>query len=356
MLKKLSKEEILEKVGSMQQVAHVRPIQFEEGRAKGISGYDIKNGDLRFQVLADKCLDIADFSYKGVNLSFMAKQGLIGRMDYDTHGLEGVRSIMGGLLFTCGLENICVPSEDEGVLYPQHGRIRSTPAEHCSSHACWEDGTFKLRVSGEVREAELFGKNLKLTRTIETHYGDKTVTLTDRIENESFVPEPMMVMYHFNLGYPLLDEGATLIMPTQEVIPRDEWARKNEELWNVGEAPKVKEPERVYLHDLACDSEGNTFAALVNMDLKLGVKISYNKKHLPKFVQWKTIASGDYAMGLEPANSGVNGRRAEGEDIHRIDPFQSETNQFVISIIEGEEEIKEVEREAEKLVTRAKIC
>ena len=354
MSKKLNKEEILKKVGSMQQVAHVRPIQFEEGRAKGMSGYDIKNGDMRFQVLADKCLDIADFSYKGVNLSFMAKQGLIGRMDYDTHGLEGARSIMGGLLFTCGLENICGPSEDEGVLYPLHGRIRSAPAQHCSSNEYWEGDVFKLGVFGEMREAELFGKNLKLTRTIETHYGEKAVILTDRIENEGFVPEPMMVMYHFNLGYPLLDEGATVILPTKQVIPRDESARKNEELWNVGEAPKVKEPERVYLHDLACDSEGNTFAALVNMDLKLGVKISYNKKHLPRFVQWKSLASGDYAMGLEPANSGVNGRGAEKENIHEIEPFESETNQFVIRIIEGDEEIKDVMIEAEKLINECK--
>ena len=350
MNKRVKKEEFLEKVGSMQQVAHVRPIQFEEGRAKGMSGYDIKNGDLRFQVLGDKCLDIADFSYKGINLSFLAKPGLIGRMDYDIHGLEGLRSIMGGLLFTCGLENTCSPCEENGAFYPQHGRVRSAPAEHLASNECWEDDVYKLSVSGEMREAELFGKNLKLTRVIETNYGEKSVTLTDRIENEGFVPEPMMIMYHFNLGYPLLDEGAKVILPTKQVTPRDEAATKNEELWHLIEAPVVKEPERVYLHDLACDSQGNTFAALVNTDLKLGIKISYNKKHLPRFVQWKTLAAGDYALGLEPTNSGVNGRVAEGENINKIEPFESELNQFVISIIEGDEEIEEVMLEAKKLV------
>ena len=49
-----------------------------------------------FQVAVDKCLDILDFSYKGMNINFLAKQGLIGRADYDTQGEEGPRSLMGG--------------------------------------------------------------------------------------------------------------------------------------------------------------------------------------------------------------------------------------------------------------------
>ena len=347
--KEIRKVELLKKVGSMQQVAHVRPIQFTEGRGKGVSGYDIKNGDLRFQVFGDKCLDIADFSYKGVNLSFMAKQGLIGRMDYDTHGLEGVRSIMGGLLFTCGLESTCLPCEEEGKYYPLHGRIRSAPGEHLASDERWEDDVYILSVSGQMREAELFGKNLKLTRTIETHYGEKTVKIIDVIENEGFNPEPMMVMYHFNLGYPLLDEGAQVILPTKKVTPRDEAAVRDAHLWNVMEAPVLNEPERVYLHELASDPQGNTFAALVNMDLKLGLKISYNKRHLPYFVQWKTFANSDYAMGLEPTNSGIYGRVGEGEKIHLLEPFACEINEIVITVIDGEEEIETLIAEAKKL-------
>jgi hypothetical protein len=346
---KLNKKTLLEKVGSMQQVAHIRPIQFEEGRGKGMSGYDIKNGDLRFQVLGDKCLDIADFSYKGLNLSFLAKQGLTGRMDYDTHGIEGPRSLMGGLLFTCGLENTCLPCEEDGKYYPIHGRIRSAPAEHLSSNASWDDDTFRMRVSGEMREAELFGKNLKLTRTIETNYGEKTLKLIDKIENEGFNPEPMMIMYHFNFGYPLLDEGSRVILPTKKVTPRDEASTKNAQLWNVAEAPLPNEPERVYLHDLACDSSGNTFACLVNDDLKIGVKLSFNKKHLPYFVQWKNSASGDFAMGLEPTNSGVYGRVAEGDNLHKLDPFAYEINEFTIDIVDGDEEIENVLKEAEEL-------
>ena len=56
--------------------------------------------------MIDKCLDIAEVNWKGYNISFLSKPGLTGRNHYDTHGAEAQRSIMGGMLFTCGLENI----------------------------------------------------------------------------------------------------------------------------------------------------------------------------------------------------------------------------------------------------------
>jgi len=348
----MKKAELLKKVGSMQQVAHVRPIEFTEGRAKGISGYDVKNGDLRFQVFSDKCLDLGDFSYKGINLSFIAKQGLIGRMDYDTHGIEGIRSLMGGMLFTCGLENTCLPCEIDGKYYPMHGRLRSTPAEHVRANAEWVDDKYTLSMAGKMREAELFGKNLTMSRTIETIYGEKSIRIIDQVTNAGFTPEPMMILYHFNLGYPLLDEGALVILPTKGAVPRDKEAEKNQELWNRMEAPEIGAPERCYTHDLAADADGNTFACLVNPELKLGVKISFNKKHLPKFGQWKSIAASDYVMGLEPMNAGFFGRAAEGENLHVMQPFATEINEFVLSIIEGDAEIAEVQKQAEQLITQ----
>lgn len=61
-------------------------------------------------------------------MTFLAKPGLEGRNQYDTNGEEALRSIMGGLFFTCGLENICAPCTVEGKDYPMHGRMRTTPA------------------------------------------------------------------------------------------------------------------------------------------------------------------------------------------------------------------------------------
>ncbi|MDE6938282.1 MAG: DUF4432 domain-containing protein, partial [Lachnospiraceae bacterium] len=65
------RKELLRKTGSMQQLMFVRPVTYEEGRARGMKAYEVKNGPLRFSVMADKCLDLADVSFFGHNVSFM---------------------------------------------------------------------------------------------------------------------------------------------------------------------------------------------------------------------------------------------------------------------------------------------
>ena len=92
--------------GHMDQVAGVRQMEFQDGRAAGLRCAMIHNGPLELPLMLDKCLDPAWIRYKGINLSLLTKPGLQGRNPYDTAGDEAVRSIMGGAMFTCGLGNV----------------------------------------------------------------------------------------------------------------------------------------------------------------------------------------------------------------------------------------------------------
>lgn len=316
-----------------------------------MKAYEVKNGPLQFTVMGDKCLDITDVSYRGINISFLSKPGLTGRNHYDTHGDEALRSIMGGLMFTAGLENICPPCTSDGKDYPMHGRIRTTPAEHLGADAVWTEEGYTMTVSGEMREAELFGENMVLRRKITTTYPGKTITVEDEIENQSFRKEPMMILYHCNMGWPLLSEDCEIVLPTLEVIPRDEDAKAHVETYNRMEAPIDNEPECVYLHRLAADEQGNTFAAIINEKLGIGIKLSFNQKELPYFMEWKSLASGDYVVGLEPANSSVYGRlyHEERGNLHMMEPFAKENKKLVFTFLEGEEELEAVKKEAEEL-------
>jgi hypothetical protein len=339
----MNQKELGRLVGSLQQVASVRPVTYSEGRASGLKAFEVKNGLLHYQVLADKCLDIGDCSYRGMNVNFLSKPGLAGRNHYDTHGSEAQRSIMGGLFFTCGFENICPPCVDEGREYPMHGRMRTTPAEHLSADAFWKNDRYCIRVSGEMREAELFGENMLLRRSIESVYGEKTITVRDEIRNCAYRPEPLMLLYHFNVGYPLLQEGAQLVLPTKRVTPRDEWSRL--ERWDVMDAPVDNAHEQVYMHELAADENGNTFAALVNDPLGLGIMLEFSQRHLPWFMVWKSIASGDYVLGMEPANASVLGRlHQKKEGLHMIGPFESEHVEIRITLLDGQQDIQAVRR------------
>lgn len=347
----MDRQELLRRVGSVQQLACIRPMTYTEGRCAGLRAYEVKNGPLEYKVLADKCLDVGELSYRGINFSFLSKPGLQGRNHYDTRGQEALRSIMGGMFFTAGLENICAPCTVDGTEYPMHGRIRTTPAEHLSADAAWEGEDYVLRISGEMREGELFGENLVLRRSLETVLGQKSLTLTDEIENQGFRDEPLMLLYHINIGYPLLDEGTRLLAPTRSVTPRDQAASGHEDRWNLMDPPRDNEPEYVFIHDLAWDSKGNGVVCVVNDRLKLGLKIQFTGEHLPYFMEWKSTASGDYVLGLEPANSSVYGRpyhEAEGS-LHRLSPFAKERNVLTFTVLEGEEELRAAQAEIEAI-------
>ena len=338
----LIKSDLMKYMGSMQQAAYIRPLTYAEGRSTGLKAYEVKNGPLCYKVLADKCLDVGELSYKGVNFSFLSKPGLQGRNPYDTNGDEAIRSIMGGMFFTSGIESICAPCTIGGVDYPMHGRMRTTPGEHLSADACWAKDGYHLTAKGELREAALFGENMVLRRTIDTVYGQKCVTVTDEFENEGFRDEPLMLLYHINLGWPFLDENIKLYIPTRSVTARDDDARGHEDRYDRMDAPKDNEPEYVFIHDLKTTDSGDTCAIAVNEALGLGFKIGWNTANLPYFMEWKSTASGDYVIGLEPANSSVYGRpwHEERGSVHHLAPFKKETNRLTFTVLDGKEEIE----------------
>lgn len=337
----MEKKEVYKYVGSMQQLAYIRQVTCNEGRSTGMKLFDIKNECLQFQVMCDKCLDVSGLSYKGINMNFLSKPGLQGRNHYDTNGQEALRSIMGGLFFTAGLENICAPYQNETGEYPMHGRIRTTPAEQISSEETWTEEGLKLKVSGTMREAELFGENMVLHRSIETIAGQKSIHVTDEVENQAFREEPLMLLYHINLGYPFLTPDLKLYIPTKSVTARDADAKGHEADYDHMDLPKENEPEYVFIHDMKATEDHHTWVLAVNRKLGLGLKIEYDMKNLPYFMEWKSTAAGDYVIGLEPSNSSVYGRayHEEHNSLHKLQPFAKEKNELIFTVLDGEEEI-----------------
>ncbi|MDO4344755.1 MAG: aldose 1-epimerase family protein [Eubacteriales bacterium] len=338
----MEKKKLYQYIGNMQQLAYVRPVECEEGRAENMKVLQVKNGPLSYQVMADKCLDVAEVSYKGVNINFLSKPGLQGRNHYDTNGEEALRSIMGGFFFTAGMENICAPCTVEGKDYPMHGRVRTTPAEHVCRDAFWDGENYVLKVSGEMREAELFGENMVLRREISSVYGENSITVRDEITNEAYRPEPLMLLYHINMGYPFLSEDTRLYIPTKEVTPRDEASKGHEDGYDRMDAPKPNEPEYVFIHDLMTDEDGNTQILVINEVLQIGMKLCYNTKYLPYFMEWKSTAAGDYVIGLEPSNSSVYGRpfHEKNGGPHMLAPFEKEENRLTFAFFDGRDEIE----------------
>lgn len=342
----MKKEDLLRYTGSLQQVAYARRITYDEGRARGLNAVEVKNGPLRFVAMIDKCLDICEMSWRGEQINFLSKPGLNGRNPFDTHGGEAQRSIMGGLFFTCGYENICAPYTDAaGKEYPMHGRMRTSPAEHVSIDEHWEGDDYVITVSGDIREAELFGENILLHRSISTRLGSPEIRIVDEVRNEAFRSETMMLMYHCNIGYPMLNENCRVVIPTGKVTARDAVSRANIERYDRMDPPKDNEDEYVYLHDLGEDENGMSFAAVVDDERALGLCIDFDHKALPYFGQWKSTASGDYVMGLEPGNAPVYGRSfcEQNNILPTIMPQSEKRFELKFSIVEGKAAISELD-------------
>ena len=268
--KEFSRTELLKKVGNISQIAAIKSYQFNQGKANGVKAFDVSTGaGLEFTVLADKCLDILSLKYQGRNLNFSSKPGLVAPEYFNPHGAEFGRCFQGGMLYTCGLSNIGVACSDAGVDYCLHGRIGNTPAENICASTIWDGDEYLMEIRGEMREAALFKESLVLRRSITTQLGSKTLKINDEVENIGYEAQGVMILYHFNFGYPLLDEHTRLLAPILESIPRTEVAKQALADFNKFSAPIDQFPEEVFYHKLAAAKDGRTLAGVVNSELGL---------------------------------------------------------------------------------------
>lgn len=338
----MSQSEIQKKTGNLQQLCSIRKMRFEGDAADGQIAYLVQNGPLTYTVSATLGMDISQLSCQGVNLCHITKPGWLANSE------ERENFIPGGMFFTCGLKNVGPPTDSE----PAHGKQRFLPAENMSSFVGFEDGELKLRLCGEVREAGLFRENLLRRRTIETRYGSRQIVICDTIENQGFTDEAIMMLYHINAGYPLLDEDAELIAPSKRQTARDESsaaAKGESDLFRM-DAPKDGYPEQVFYHELGADAAGNTFCALKNSRLGMALKVGFNKNELPVFTQWKSIASGDYVMGMEPGICHVEGMARERElgTLVTLRPGQTRSHTLTLSVLTEQSELDALQREVKQ--------
>lgn len=329
----MEKWEILKKVGNIEQLAYVRPIVYQDGKAKGMRAIEIKSGDIRFVVSPDKCMDVINLSYKGTDISFLSKSGLQGREEYDTQSGEELRSIMGGMLFTCGPDNVGPSERNEDKELALHGRMRSLPATHVNYDAFWREDQYCIEASGEMRLAQLFGENIVLRRKIEMILGEHKIRLHDEWENQGFSAQPLMLLYHFNIGYPLLDAGSGVCIPSKQVYWRDNDCKKDNE-WKIITEPVDELPEEVIYHYFEEDIT-KVKAKIENMRQGIGFQVTFDKRQLPYLTQWKSMRSGDYVLGLEPCNCHAKGRTWEEKNgtLEMIMPMEKKNIDLEIDIL-----------------------
>lgn len=276
------------KISNFDQVASLRRYTLSEGKAKGLDVIECDNGRIRFLLNVSKACDIMQLYHNGQNMSFVSKNGFTKREPAFANRFEG------GMLYTCGLDSI---GDREG--YAVHGTLHHIPAE-ITRVECNENG---ILVEATVRDTALFGKNLVLRRRIISAIGSEELSLEDTLINESYRDEEYCVLYHINMGYPMLDEGARIVASVERCEPRTEWAEKNRDTaFEICEAVPNME-ETCYFIKLS-----EPRISLVNERIGKKLTVSYSGDTLPHFIEWKSMASGDYALGFEPCTAELDER------------------------------------------------
>ncbi|MDD4312153.1 MAG: aldose 1-epimerase family protein [Eubacteriales bacterium] len=324
---------LLMHLGNIDQLAGVRLERLEEGNSASKRIVRVWNaGGLSFSVTPDHCLDLYDFSFRGINLAFHSKNGLNASAFQSTAG-EFFSYWPGGMLATCGLDNVGSAVESDPMnRFPIHGRIGDCSANHFSSDARWENEDYVLRLSGTMRESRLYGRSLELRRQITTSLDAAEVTITDTITNLTDAPEPIFLLYHFNFGYPLLDKDARYFGPRSET---SECCDIGDNDFQSMHAPVDGAAHRTFFH--IPRDKGFVTAGLYQPKLRLAAYLRYDTVSLPYLLEWKCLKSHDYVLAIEPANCPAVNRESDlqsGKTL-LLGAYESVTYQVVLGVAEG---------------------
>lgn len=315
-MKKSQEFELRKKCNNLDALCGIKDYLYNDGPNRGLRAFDLKNGkNLEMTLLADRGLDIPYLSYKGVNVGLANKVSIRSPYLYVEEGGSGfLKQFFGGMLTTCGITYSGAAGEDEGKALGLHGPLNNTPAEQVSAEVAYEDDERVLRVRGKVREAEVFGTDMLMERCFTLETEQDKLRICDKVTNQSFEKQPVMLVYHINFGYPMLDAGAKAYFSANKITPRSEFAAEGQAIYNLMEEPGMGRDEQCYFHTEFPDGV-EPFAMLHNEKLGMAAIVRFDKEVLPFMCQWKCMRAGEYALGLEPTTSGVKNRseaRAEG--------------------------------------------
>lgn len=335
------KRDLLKHIGDISTVACVRKYKFEGGMLSGVNAIDVRNQQgLEFTVLADRCMDIAWCSYKGIPISYVSKTGFTSPYLCEHKGIEYLRNFGCGLLTTCGFSHFGGPCEDEGKEYSLHGRATSLIADEVSAYGEWVGDDYVMTIRGHMRQSMVFFENIHMIRVITAKAGEKKIKIEDSFENHSFNDEPFMLLYHCNFGFPILSKNTKILTSkVKQLSFQAEYTEEEIAKHNLFDTPTHGYQEKIFYYDLEPGADGKVCSCLYNEQLGLGAYIKYSKEQLPVLLEWKMIGESEYVCGMEPGTWIGKGRaeaRRRGELLY-LKPGEIKVVELEIGILESAE-------------------
>jgi hypothetical protein len=319
------------------------------GRGTRIAWINTGTG-LRYKVVLDRAMDIAEAFYNQHSLAWLSPLGVSPPQPFSHRGIDWLRTFGGGLLTTCGLSHIGGPEADAYGERGLHGLISNIPAEIESIiQPDPARGQLEMRLTGLIRQTQIFGPSLELRRTISSTLGQATIRIHDEVINRGNTRSPHMLLYHFNFGWPLVDAGTDLVWqgPThsRDGDPENRIFRAGNDYRKVPEPLEAHRGsgEDAAIIDISPDEAGRCHCGLHNAGLGLALALRFEKAQLPWLTNWQHWGPGEYVTGLEPGtNPPIGQARARQQDqLLELAPGESRHYQLELEVLHSPHRIQE---------------
>lgn len=333
----MKREKLLEYIGNQSQAGGTRHYELTDGPGRHMRCIDVNCGSgFQYTVLPDRGMDISLASFKGTNLVFISGNGETHPAFFEPEGFGWLNTFAGGLLTTCGLTYLGAPVTDENEELGLHGRYSAIPARQVADLSEWIDEEYHIRLRGTVEEGHIFGNKIRLVREISSVAGKNNLRIKDTVTNFGYKPCPYTILYHMNMGYPLLSEDAELIIDPATTFPATVDAAAGTGEFRSFCKPEASYREQVFYHSMKGDQKGTASASLQNKKMGIKLAISFNTGTLPYLTQWKMMGKGEYVLGLEPCNVPPKNRKTLREEglLPYLSPGESTVNNIEVALFE----------------------
>lgn len=238
------------------------------------------------------------------------------------------------LLVRCGLRSFGAPEFGPSgkLLFPLHGHIANLPARNVQIEIDADQSL--LHLTGEVHETRFLQYNFQLSVRYTFAIQQPKIAIHDVVTNAGSGAATMQLLYHINLGAPLLQSGSKLYLNSDRIVARNAHSAQDLDAWPTYLAPTAGFAEQVYFSASRGDASGWTKCLLATPDSQRGVALHYRPDTLPYFSQWKnTVVDQDgYVTGLEPGTGFPNPRSFEEAHGRLVELQGGESREFHLAI------------------------
>lgn len=296
----------------------VSQVQLTEGASAGVTLLLIDSGSARAAICPTRGMSLWKANVAGMHCGWNSPTtGPVHPKYVDLNDASGFGWLDGfdELVVRCGMQSFGAPEfgENGELKFPLHGRVGNLPARNVKINLDAEHSL--LEITGQVLETRFMNYNLQLTAKYQFAFGQPTIEIHDVVTNGRPQAATMEMLYHINVGEPLLSEGAKFNTASPKIVARNERAAEDLSTWDSYQKPTTGYEEQVYFSQSQPDSTGWATALLSAADSQSGFAVHYDTHSLPYFTQWKNtvdLADG-YVTGLEPGTGFPNPRSFEDE-------------------------------------------